>query len=279
MRRRLLALANFKHRQEHPKQPHYQCAGSNEELLAFIGQDRAYLERQLNNELRFVPTGEDCSRFLTANSLALELGKYDPSRPENFADTVTFMGGPAIRQKGKKIKSTYFADNFIKPAREKRAPSVSARSVSKAPSIPKVVKFYTPDTSAGYRKLSYEEANSPNFLDSREWKALRMAVLAQHGNACMCCGAKPNPGLGKFANVDHIKSRRKSPDLALCFDNLQVLCSDCNGGKLNWDETDWRPKTGKTISVVYVDEPPIEEEDSTEYMDMQTVRFLRDTLK
>ena len=23
-------------------------------------------------------------------------------------------------------------------------------------------------------------------------------------------------------------------------DNLQILCSDCNAGKGNWDQTDWR---------------------------------------
>lgn len=42
-------------------------------------------------------------------------------------------------------------------------------------------------------------------------------------------------------HVDHIKSRRKRPDLALDFDNLQVLCGPCNHGKSWDDETDWRP--------------------------------------
>jgi len=141
-------------------------------------------------------------------------------------------------------------------------------------------KFYTPDTSAAYRKLSYDEANSPNFLESREWKALRMAVLAKYGNACMCCGAKPDPARNLFANVDHIIARRKRPDLSLCFNNLQVLCSDCNGGKLNWDETDWRPKEGRTPSVVIVDEPTDSvHDDLIEYVDMATVRLIRDIAK
>jgi 5-methylcytosine-specific restriction endonuclease McrA len=34
-------------------------------------------------------------------------------------------------------------------------------------------------------------------------------------------------------HVDHIKPRRKYPHLALVFDNLQVLCHDCNHGKGN----------------------------------------------
>jgi hypothetical protein len=44
----------------------------------------------------------------------------------------------------------------------------------------------------------------------------------------------------KKLHVDHIKSRSKHPDLALEITNLQVLCADCNIGKSNTDETDWR---------------------------------------
>ena len=43
-------------------------------------------------------------------------------------------------------------------------------------------------------------------------------------------------------NVDHIKPRKKYPELALDKSNLQVLCEECNHGKGNWDETDWRPE-------------------------------------
>ena len=43
-------------------------------------------------------------------------------------------------------------------------------------------------------------------------------------------------------NVDHIKPRKKFPELALVEDNLQVLCGACNHGKGNWDQTNWRPK-------------------------------------
>jgi 5-methylcytosine-specific restriction endonuclease McrA len=34
-------------------------------------------------------------------------------------------------------------------------------------------------------------------------------------------------------NVDHIKSRKKFPELPLNPKNLQVLCADCNAGKGN----------------------------------------------
>jgi len=42
-------------------------------------------------------------------------------------------------------------------------------------------------------------------------------------------------------HIDHIKPRSKYPELTFVFENLQVLCEDCNVGKSNLDETDWRP--------------------------------------
>jgi 5-methylcytosine-specific restriction endonuclease McrA len=45
---------------------------------------------------------------------------------------------------------------------------------------------------------------------------------------------------GSVMHVDHIKPRWKYPELSLSFENLQVLCKDCNLGKGGWDETDWR---------------------------------------
>jgi 5-methylcytosine-specific restriction endonuclease McrA len=37
-----------------------------------------------------------------------------------------------------------------------------------------------------------------------------------------------------------IKPRKTHPHLALSVSNCQILCSDCNKGKGNWDDTDWR---------------------------------------
>jgi 5-methylcytosine-specific restriction endonuclease McrA len=82
--------------------------------------------------------------------------------------------------------------------------------------------------------------SSRAFLDSAAWSRLRMEVLTHYGPRCMCCGAATRDGA--VMNVDHIKPRRKYPELALSFENLQVLCALCNKGKGNWDETDWRPQ-------------------------------------
>lgn len=81
------------------------------------------------------------------------------------------------------------------------------------------------------------------FLQSYEWRKLRLIIIKKYGARCMCCGAKPPEVV---INVDHIKPRKKYPELALDPDNLQVLCEPCNHGKGNWDETDFRPDKPET---------------------------------
>lgn len=80
---------------------------------------------------------------------------------------------------------------------------------------------------------------SDTFLQTYEWRRVRMLALKKHGARCQCCGASPSTGA--VIKVDHIKPRRLFPALALDLKNLQVLCHDCNHGKGNWDMTDWRP--------------------------------------
>lgn len=75
-----------------------------------------------------------------------------------------------------------------------------------------------------------------NFYSSWEWKKLRFEVLKAYGPVCMLCRSDRN------IVVDHIKPRSRFPDLALDFDNMQILCDDCNRGKSNDDYTDFRPK-------------------------------------
>lgn len=79
---------------------------------------------------------------------------------------------------------------------------------------------------------------SDAFLDSYEWRKLRMEALKRDGARCACCGATRAHGVAM--HVDHIKPRKLFPNLALSLDNLQVLCEACNHGKGNWDMTDWR---------------------------------------
>jgi hypothetical protein len=82
-----------------------------------------------------------------------------------------------------------------------------------------------------------KQGREPNgFYESRQWQELRYRALRHHGRKCMLCFATDCE-----LHVDHIKPRSKYPELALQFENLQVLCRACNMGKSNKDETDWRP--------------------------------------
>jgi 5-methylcytosine-specific restriction endonuclease McrA len=78
-----------------------------------------------------------------------------------------------------------------------------------------------------------------DFYSSRAWKILRYQAFEKYGNRCQCCGATIDDGI--TLHVDHIKPRSKYPELALDLNNLQILCKDCNIGKINQWDTDWRP--------------------------------------
>jgi len=79
------------------------------------------------------------------------------------------------------------------------------------------------------KKMSYA-AKSNAFLTSRSWRELRYTVLKERGAKCECCGA--SAATGAAIHVDHIKPRFTHPELALVKTNLQVLCEDCNVGKV-----------------------------------------------
>lgn len=92
-----------------------------------------------------------------------------------------------------------------------------------------------------YREKRKHEANA--FYYSQEWNELRKAVLRTYGCVCMKCGAS-----NTVMQVDHIKPRSKYPELAWNFDNLQVLCKECNQRKGNKHSTDYRKARKARIS-------------------------------
>jgi HNH endonuclease len=109
------------------------------------------------------------------------------------------------------------------------------------PKMPKVAKPRLVVAAAPLPQPTRKErkVSSDLFLQSYEWRQLRMVVIKKRGARCECCGASPKDGIR--INVDHIKPRKLFPQLALDEGNLQVLCEACNHGKGNWDQTDWRP--------------------------------------
>lgn len=76
------------------------------------------------------------------------------------------------------------------------------------------------------------------FYISPEWRELRYKVLDTYGNRCMACGRSPRNRV--VIHVDHILPRSIYPELALIFENMQILCEDCNQGKSNKFETNWK---------------------------------------
>lgn len=93
------------------------------------------------------------------------------------------------------------------------------------------------------RKKRKQSAKS--FYASQPWKKLRYQALLLNDGKCECCGrGKPE---GAVLNGDHIKPIDKYPKLKMKLYNIQILCGDCNWGKGNWDETDWREPSLKVL--------------------------------
>ncbi len=78
------------------------------------------------------------------------------------------------------------------------------------------------------------------FYQSKEWRNLRYKVLKKRGNRCFACGRGPRDGV--VIHVDHILPRSVHPDRALSFENMQILCEDCNLAKSNTDTTSWKDR-------------------------------------
>ena len=75
-----------------------------------------------------------------------------------------------------------------------------------------------------------QQVSETDFYRTQEWRSLRVEVLAESNRRCLLCGSSPEHGV--TLHVDHIKPRSLFPELALEKNNLQVLCEDCNVGKM-----------------------------------------------
>jgi 5-methylcytosine-specific restriction endonuclease McrA len=92
------------------------------------------------------------------------------------------------------------------------------------------------------RKANHRRRNGSavgaGHVEAGKWAKLRYQALLRSDGKCECCGRSKHDGI--VLCVDHIKPRLKHPELQWELGNLQVLCGDCNWGKFNDDETDWR---------------------------------------
>lgn len=136
----------------------------------------------------------------------------------------------------KELRAARVKEDYAKAVRYGWRPPESLISSRRAiKSVPTISKS---KSSNKFFANSFAFVATDAFLESFEWRKIRMEALKKYGAKCMCCGA--TPAIGAVMNVDHIKPRKKFPELALSIDNLQILCHDCNHGKGNWDMTDWR---------------------------------------
>jgi len=87
-------------------------------------------------------------------------------------------------------------------------------------------------------KRNCRRKKGKDFYSSSKWKEVRYIALQQSEGKCNLCGAMAKDGVS--LHVDHIKPRSLYPDLELQLSNLQVMCQDCNQGKSNIDDTNWR---------------------------------------
>ena len=103
------------------------------------------------------------------------------------------------------------------------------------------------------KKKKKDFVQTDDFLQSYEWRRTRVHALRNNDGRCELCGRSKKDGIQ--LHVDHIKPRKKYPESALDVNNLQVLCNECNHGKGNWDETDWRKPKHERDIVFYNGEP------------------------
>lgn len=88
---------------------------------------------------------------------------------------------------------------------------------------------------------AHPKMTQDQFYRSEGWRRLRYRVLKKYDACCMACGRSKKVH-GVVLHVDHIHPRSTHPKLELVFENLQVLCEDCNLGKSNKDCIDYRPE-------------------------------------
>jgi 5-methylcytosine-specific restriction endonuclease McrA len=123
----------------------------------------------------------------------------------------------------------------IKPPVKRNKSEKSKRNKTRKHSV----KRTTPSNVAWLPRDEWDR-QTEKFYKSLAWRELRYEALRNTGGCCCCCGARASDGIQ--LHVDHIKPRSKYPELQLDLENLQILCDDCNIGKSNYYDDNWRVK-------------------------------------
>jgi hypothetical protein len=142
----------------------------------------------------------------------------------------------AKRKKRKQIKANKHQSIVMRARKALNLPEASINGLACA--VVREKGWKPVDTDAKrYRMVDRFLKIKGCFYRSQEWRKVRYEALKRYGRKCVCCGAEP-PYV--VLHVDHIKPRSKHPELELDINNLQILCEDCNLGKSNTDEIDYR---------------------------------------
>jgi len=102
----------------------------------------------------------------------------------------------------------------------------------------KMISDYWKNKTGKTTHKRHNYMTSDDFYSSKKWREVRFIALQQSEGRCTLCGASAKDGVQ--LHVDHIKPRSRFPELQFDLDNLQILCQDCNLGKSNYDDTDFR---------------------------------------
>lgn len=85
------------------------------------------------------------------------------------------------------------------------------------------------------KRVHREKRFSKNRWQEVRYEFLKTMKVRGLKRECACCGNRHCE-----MHVDHIKPKSKYPELMYDLNNLQLLCAECNLGKGNRDETDFR---------------------------------------
>lgn len=190
----------------------------------------------------------ECGKRLGGDSLSprqslaqpsLALTKNVKMEDDLYSSDAWKKASPKQRQEFiSKLRATQRIERDRKKAEKEAAPVLKKKSKAKRRAAAALRRKTNRPANKAKSFVSGVDVASTAFLETYEWRKLRMEALKKYGPKCQCCGA--TPATGAVMNVDHIKPRKLFPDLALDINNLQILCHECNHGKGNWDQTDWR---------------------------------------
>jgi ATP adenylyltransferase len=162
----------------------------------------------------------DNGGFCTKRQLALTLLMQDESQIEYYEKRLRDMPLPVLKKRGVISES----DGIVRLEVDKL--SLQDRALIRLECDSLIQKFIV---QRGIRIWDHRMIDEEPVPDSIRYQVLK------RDRRCLLCGAtaKDRP-----LQVDHIVPRSKGGATSL--ENLQTLCFECNGGKNNKDDTDFR---------------------------------------